>query len=61
MQAAVDSQDGYDALDAFRAEQLDGKRAARRSIALASLAIWAAVGGGLAYVWFKRVPWDRVG
>jgi hypothetical protein len=22
--------------------------------------VWAAAGAGLAYVWFRRVPWDRL-
>ena len=60
IQTAVDSDDSYDALDAFRAEQLRDKRSARQRIALASMLIWAAAGGGLAYAWFKRVPWDRL-
>jgi hypothetical protein len=48
------------ALEAFRAEQKSRKQSQQRSIALASLAIWALAGGGLAYVWFRRVPWDRL-
>jgi hypothetical protein len=59
-QAAATTPDSYEALDAFRAQQLDDKRSAQRSIALTSLLIWAAVGGGLGYVWFRRVPWDRL-
>ncbi len=49
------------ALQAFRAEQKDRKQGERRSIALASMAIWALLGGGLAYVWFRRIPWERLG
>ena len=48
------------ALDAFRAEQRARKQGARRSIALASMAIWALLGAGIAYVWFRRVPWERL-
>ena len=48
------------ALDAFRAEQLDRKQRSRRSIALASLALWALASAGLAYVWFRRIPWERL-
>jgi len=59
VQAAVDSPQGYEALDAFRADQLEAKRSARRMIVLTSMLLWAAAGGGLAYVWFKRVPWSR--
>jgi hypothetical protein len=61
VQAAATAPDSYAALDAFRAEQLDDKRGARRMIVLTSLLVWAAVGGVLAYVWFRRVPWDRLG
>jgi hypothetical protein len=61
VQGAVDSQDSYDALDGFRAEQLRQKRRARQRVALLSMAIWAAAGSGLAYAWFKRVPWNRLG
>jgi hypothetical protein len=61
VQAAVDSPQSYDALDAFRADQLEAKRSERRMIVLTSMLLWAAAGGGLAYVWFKRVPWNRFG
>jgi hypothetical protein len=38
---------------------LDRKKSARREIALTSMLIWALGGGVIAYVWFRRVPWDR--
>lgn len=38
---------------------LDKKRSARRGIVVASMLIWALGGGAVAYVWFRRVPWDR--
>ena len=60
-QAAVDSPQSYDALDELRAGQLEAKRSARRAIVLTSMLLWAAAGGGLAYVWFKRLPWQRFG
>jgi hypothetical protein len=41
------------------AKFLDKKRSERRGIALTSMLIWALTGGGIAYVWFRRVPWDR--
>jgi hypothetical protein len=59
-QAAADTPDRYEALDALRAGQLDAKRSARRMIMLTALAIWAAAGGAVAYAWFRRVPWDRL-
>jgi len=60
-QAAVDSVQSYDALDSFREEQLAAKHDARRTIVLTSMLLWGAIAGGLAYLWFKRVPWDRRG
>src|SRR5262245_58086403 len=48
------------ALDQFRAEQKDRKQSERRSIALASLAVWALLGAAVAYLWFRRIPWDRL-
>jgi hypothetical protein len=54
--AAVDSLAAYEALDAIRAEQLDAKRSARDTIAMASMLIWAVAGGAIAYVWFRRRP-----
>jgi len=38
---------------------LDKKKSARREIAVTSLLIWALGGGAVAYVWFRRVPWER--
>ena len=49
----------YAALDAFRASQLERKHDERRNIALLAILIWAAAGSGIAYVWFRRIPWDR--
>ena len=49
----------YAGLDEFRVTQHDRKQTERRNIALGSLAIWAAVASLFAYVWFKRIPWDR--
>jgi hypothetical protein len=51
--------DDYAALDGFRAGQLARKHDERRNIALLAMLIWAAGGAGIAYVWFRRIPWDR--
>ncbi len=59
-QAAVDTPEEYDALDAFRAEQLNQKHTERKMIAFTSLLVWAACAGALGYVWFRRIPWDRL-
>ena len=46
------------ALDAVRATQLDRKKSAHQTDALLGFLVWALVGGGVAYVWFRRIPWD---
>ncbi|HET9992974.1 MAG TPA: hypothetical protein VFQ65_30775 [Kofleriaceae bacterium] len=51
--------DDYATLDTFRAGQLARKHDERRNIALLAMLIWAAAGAGIAYVWFRRIPWDR--
>jgi hypothetical protein len=57
IQSAAATPEAYAALDAFRADQLDAKRSARRSIIATAMVIWAAAGGALAYAWFRHVPW----
>ncbi len=47
-------------VDAVRAAHAARKRAARQNIALGSLALWALVGGGVAWLWFRRIDWDHV-
>jgi hypothetical protein len=50
----------YAQLDAFREEQRAKKKSQRRNIALVSMLIWGVAGAGIGYVWFRRVPWDRI-
>ena len=47
-------------LDDYRDEQLAKKQSERRNIAIVSMLIWALVGAGIGYVWFRRVPWDKI-
>jgi hypothetical protein len=56
-QHEADTQDGYDALDAFRAHELARKYDARHNAELLAFLIWAAAGAGIAYVWFRRIRW----
>jgi hypothetical protein len=58
--AAADTPDLHAALGKTRAQALDDKYSARKSIALTSLAIWAVLGGALAFAWFRLVPWKRI-
>lgn len=60
LQQDATTSEAYAQLDARRAELLDEKYDERRSIAMLALLIWAAAGGGLAYLWFKRMPWERL-
>lgn len=52
--------DDYNALDAYRDKQLDAKKSEKRTATLVGLFVWAVAGAGVAYVWFRRVPWDRL-
>lgn len=58
-QAAVTSMDDYNKLDQMREDALNRKKESRKSIAIMAFAIWAAVGGAVAYGWFRRIDWDR--
>jgi hypothetical protein len=58
IQAQADTPEAYGQLDQTRATFLERKKDERRSIAIMALAIWAVVGGGIAYGWFRRIPWD---
>jgi len=60
-QLQADTPETYAALDSFRDAKLSEKNSTRRMIALTSMLLWAAASGGLADVWFRRIPWHRVG
>jgi hypothetical protein len=59
-QAEVTTRDEWAQLDVLRAAQLDRKQAAHRNIVLFAMAVWAAAGGALAYVWFRAIDWQRL-
>ena len=44
----------------MRASFLARKRDERQTIAITSVLMWAAASGGLAFVWFRKIDWDRV-
>jgi len=58
-QQLADTPDAYATLDRMRADQLERKKGEQRNAAIIALAIWALVGGGIAFAWFKKVPWDN--
>jgi hypothetical protein len=59
-QQLADTPETYAALDRMRTDQLGLKRGEQRNAAIIALAVWALVGGAVAFAWFKKVPWDRL-
>jgi hypothetical protein len=59
-QQQADTPDTYATLDKTRADFLDRKESEQRSAAIIALVIWAAVGGAIAFAWFKKIPWDSL-
>jgi hypothetical protein len=57
-QQLADTPETYATLDRMRADQLTRKKGEQRNAAIIAFAIWALVGGGLAFAWFKKIPWD---
>lgn len=60
LQAQAETPEAWEQLDHTRATFLERKKDERRNIALLALVIWALVGGGLGYAWFRRIPWDEL-
>jgi hypothetical protein len=56
---AADTIEAYGEFSTMYDQQLARKQAIRRNLALMSFGVWALVGGGLAFVWFRKIPWDR--
>jgi hypothetical protein len=59
-QQAAETPEMYADLDRMRADQLSRKKDEHRNAALIGFAIWALCGGGIAYAWFRKVPWDSL-
>jgi hypothetical protein len=60
LQAQAETPEAWAQLDHTRASFLERKKDERRNIALMALVIWALVGGGLGYAWFRKIPWDEL-
>ena len=58
VQQLADTPETYATLDRMRAAQLAHKKSERRTAALIAFAIWTLVGGGIAFVWFRKIPWE---
>ncbi|MBL8620393.1 MAG: hypothetical protein JNK64_03790 [Myxococcales bacterium] len=54
------NRDDWEQLDRVRASFMTRKRDERQTIAITSVLMWAVVSGGLAFVWFRKIDWDRV-
>lgn len=50
----------WDNLDRVRVSFVERKKSEQQSIALTSLLLWAAVSGGVAFLWFRKIDWDRL-
>ncbi|HTL35155.1 MAG TPA: hypothetical protein VL326_18635 [Kofleriaceae bacterium] len=58
VQQQADTPDVYAMLDKQRADFLDRKESERRNAAIIAFVVWGLVGGGIAFLWFKKIPWD---
>ncbi|MBK9035443.1 MAG: hypothetical protein IPL61_30000 [Myxococcales bacterium] len=50
----------WDGLDRVRASFVERKRSERQTIAITSVLIWVVLSGGLAWLWFRKIDWDRL-
>lgn len=57
-QQAAETPEAYALLDKMRADQLDRKEAERRNAAIIAVFVWGLVASGIAFAWFKKIPWD---
>lgn len=57
-QQAADTPEAYAGLDKMRVDQLERKEAERRNAAIIAIFIWGLVASGIAFAWFKKIPWD---
>lgn len=58
-QDQADTPDEWDRLDRTRASILSRKQDERQNIVITSLLLWAVISGGLAWLWFRGIDWDR--
>lgn len=59
-QNAANTRPEWDGLDRIRASALSEQRDERQSIIVTTLLMWAALAGGLSWLWFRKIDWDRV-
>ncbi len=59
LHAQAETYEAWESLDAMRANQLARKRSARRNATAIAMVVWSLAGAGVAYIWFRRLPWQR--
>ncbi|MEM9488415.1 MAG: hypothetical protein AAGC55_04685 [Myxococcota bacterium] len=59
-QERVETVEEWQALDDFRAAQLERKESAQSSIALTGMLVWLLAGGGIGFLWFRKIDWDTL-
>lgn len=59
VQAEADTPDEWVRLDRTRASVQSRKHDERQSIVITALLMWAVISGGLAWVWFRAIDWER--
>jgi hypothetical protein len=59
-QSQILTRTDWDNLDRVRASFIERKKAEQQSIAVTSLLLWVIVSGGVAFVWFRKIDWDRI-
>lgn len=57
-QQAAETLDMWQGLDRLRADQLARKESEKRNAAIIGFVLWALAGSGIAWVFFKKIPWD---
>ncbi|NVB77843.1 MAG: hypothetical protein HOV81_05555 [Kofleriaceae bacterium] len=58
-QQLAETPEQYALLDKMRADQLAKKYSEKRNAAIIAILVWAVVAGGVAFVWFKKIDWER--
>lgn len=58
-QAQADTISAWNDLDGRRQEELARKQDAQTDIALTAMMLWAVFAGGIGYLWFRHIDWDR--
>lgn len=58
-QDEADTPEEWERLDRTRASVLGRMKDERQSIVITSLLMWAVISGGVAWLWFRAIDWER--